>query len=137
MLIQISIYEKKQKTRIEELSCKHIIGNSGQLFWKCVQTYPFNEIDDYLFQDKINSNDEEGNTWTNNGRPQLYSVIVLAHCTSVLLSIGHCHIKCVILFQCIFWVLTETFHYTVVRPLFTRFRNILVHFKLHEWIMFP
>jgi len=53
MLRHVSINQKKQQTRIEELCSKNIIGNGWQLLGESVLTDPMNEFNDDLFQDKI------------------------------------------------------------------------------------
>ena len=59
MLSHISINKQQEYTCVEELGHEYSIGNGRQLLAVGVFSYPLNTFDDHIFQNYIDSNDDE------------------------------------------------------------------------------
>lgn len=79
MLCHISINQQEKETRIEELSKKHTICNTGQLLGFGVLFHPSDQTNNCNFQNLIKSNDHEWNSRSKYFCFQIVCMVILAN----------------------------------------------------------
>jgi hypothetical protein len=79
LIFQVSIDQQDQETGVEELSIEHTVGNQGLLFRFSVLTDPETELNDNSFENNVHSNNNKGNTLSQNLTPQDIIGVVLAN----------------------------------------------------------
>lgn len=70
MLTQVSIDKQKENTCVEELGNEYHIGNRCELFTESIMSNPLDKFDDEHLQNGVHSDDEEGNTRSQNVRDE-------------------------------------------------------------------
>lgn len=78
MLSHVGVNNQKQETSIEELGIEDSIGDGSKLLRICVLSDPCNQFDNCGFQNKIDSNDDEGNRLSENLGVDLVAEVLLA-----------------------------------------------------------